>query len=337
MPQLNTFIQPAFRPEVNGAKLDKTHRTWFFIKNRAPQKTIFVNAICFGPKKDRVLVNLEHATHEAHQILIFYYEDLLKRWHYVKTPTSSYFIYQKNETETLKVHTKCLYVRGCYTKAHSHMWYALGAFYCFLNTWQAKILCAPKSQCTNESKLYQLNHCLKKAAQGTPLISIGKSYVIKGQGRYEKKITKQSCIVKSLSGIRSIVVDETTHQHWDKNQLAHLPVLFQEKVKGQDLRVHVIENKTFSKLSLSKKHVDYRYDKHFFKLKTILNLPPALQAFAAKVSSLEANPLIGLDFIQTPSHYVVLEANPSPGWSAYHECNGIEIPPFIKALIEALR
>ena len=45
---------------------------------------------------------------------------------------------------------------------------------------------------------------------------------------------------------------------------------------------------------------------------------------------------MGIDFIKSENGYVVLEANPSPGWSAYHECNGIEIDAFMKDLLEEL-
>ncbi|MDX2346606.1 MAG: ATP-grasp domain-containing protein [Legionella sp.] len=337
MPQLKTFISATFRPEINGAMLDKTHQPHCFLKHSKSLKTMHIHAICFGPKADKVLVNLEHAITASDKFLILYYENMHKQWSYIKTHDTSYFIVQKNKSETLLIYPKCLYIRGCYTKANTPMWHALGLFYSLLNTWQGKILCAPKSQCSNESKLYQLHQCLKKAAKNTPSVSIGTSYVIKGPGLYEQEIAKKACIVKSLSGIRSIVVNQDTYQTWNKYNIQHLPVLFQETVTGQDLRVHVVQNQTFSKLSLSKTNIDYRYDKDFFKLKSIKNLPNALKQFAFSVSKIENNPLIGLDFIQTQSSYVVLEANPSPGWSAYHECNGINIPPFIKALIQALK
>ncbi|MCH9756845.1 MAG: ATP-grasp domain-containing protein [Gammaproteobacteria bacterium] len=336
MPQLKTFISNAFRPEINGAMLDRHHRTPFFIKKKSHQP-VTINAICFGPKKDKVLLNLEHAIVTRDKILILYYEDIHKRWSYVQTAQENYFVYQKNKNETLMITPKCLYIRGCYIKPNTKMWRILGNFYSFTNTWKGKILCAPKRQCSNESKLYQLNQSLKQAATNKSAVSIGKSYVIKGPGLYEQKIAQKSCIVKSLSGIRSIVVDQKQYAHWNKKNIHHLPVLFQEKIEGQDLRVHVIQNQTFSKLSLSKDNIDYRYDKSFFKLKNIKTLPNDLKQFACLVSQYEKNQLIGIDFIKTKSHHVVLEANPSPGWSAYHECNGIGLSSFIKTLLAALK
>jgi glutathione synthase/RimK-type ligase-like ATP-grasp enzyme len=55
------------------------------------------------------------------------------------------------------------------------------------------------------------------------------------------------------------------------------------------------------------------------------------------VTKNEENTLMGIDFIKTEKGYVVLEANPSPGWSAYHECNGIENDSFIDDLLEELK
>jgi len=45
---------------------------------------------------------------------------------------------------------------------------------------------------------------------------------------------------------------------------------------------------------------------------------------------------MGIDLIQSGNLYVVLEANPSPGWSAYPESNGIENDSFMDDLLEEL-
>lgn len=338
MSALNTFINHQFRPDIHGAMLDKRHHTRFLINwQAATHSEQPVHAICFGPKQDKVLVNLEHAIFNKDNILFFYYEDIHKRWSYIQTPEKSYFIYQKNRYESLIVYPKTLYIRGCYTTPHTRMWRILGNFYHFVNQWPGKVLCAPKNQCANESKPFQLNHSLRKAAQHLNNISIGKTYIIKGQSLYERKIAHKNYIVKSLSGVRSIVVDEAIFSHWNKTAIQHLPVMFQAKVSGQDLRVHYLENKTFSKCSLTKENVDYRYDKHFFELKTLKKTPQNIKIFANLVAKFEHNTFIGIDFIKTKQHYVVLEANPSPGWSAYHECDGIHHSAFMKKLLQVLK
>ena len=267
MLQLKTFIRGAFRPEINGGMLSEDHRTVFYLpqkKDVSCEHHMHVNAICFGPKKDRVLLNLEHAILEKDNILIFYYEDMHKRWTYIQKNGKSYFEYKKNDEQRYLVYAKCLYIRGCQVHSDEPMWATMGEFYTFVDNWKGRVLCAPQKQVLNESKLYQLNNSLLKSASEKSCISIGKSYVIKGRKMHESMDPKKSYIVKSLSGVRSIVVDEKTHGHWDKESINHLPVLFQEKAEGRDLRVHVINKKTFPKLSSSKEAVDYRYDKGFF-------------------------------------------------------------------------
>lgn len=67
------------------------------------------------------------------------------------------------------------------------------------------------------------------------------------------------------------------------------------------------------------------------------NLDEDLVNFCLTVADEEDNQLLGIDFIQTNSGYVALEANPSPGWSAYHPFNGIDEEPFISELLRVLK
>src|SRR5438105_2679269 len=96
--ELDTFISQKFRPEVFGGTLDREHKTLFHLtmeKDRVTKKRtkpyLVVNAICFGPRKDNVLVNLEHVLHKEDSILVFYYEDMHQRWSFVQTNDESYF------------------------------------------------------------------------------------------------------------------------------------------------------------------------------------------------------------------------------------------------------
>lgn len=160
---------------------------------------------------------------------------------------------------------------------------------------------------------------------------------MKGDRALEHLLNNKSYIVKSLSGIRSIVVDEKEFKKWHLASINNLPVLFQEKVSGNDLRVHIVNGNVYGKLSLTKDEVDYRYDCNFFSLQDFHDFSEELKQFCIDVTQYEGNPLMGIDFIKTDCGYVVLEANPSPGWSAYHECNGIENDPFINDLLMELK
>ncbi len=338
MSSLNTFITADFRPEVKGGTLDKTHESKFILTGNEFLSSEYLeyNAICFGPKTDRVLMNLEHAVDESDNVLFLYYEDIHKRWSYQSTNDQQYFIYQQNETDIYKITARNLYIRGCYINPEDEYWLVLGCFFNFVELWEGTVLCSPNKQLINESKLFQLNNSLRRSAANTESVSIGKSHVIKGRKHFYKLNKNKKYIVKSLSGIRSIVVENDEFSSWDQQNLNNLPVLFQEKADGNDLRVHVIADQVFAETFPNKTRVDYRYDTSFFNMSSVESLDTTLKDFVIDVSRHEQNELMGIDFIQADNTYTVLEANPSPGWSAYHECNGIDNDDFVKNLILAL-
>jgi len=338
MPCLKTFISNEYRPDIRGGTLDKNHKPrTLLLKKEKINSVKEVSSICFGPKQDNVLLNLEHAICTQDNIFIFFYEDIHVRWSYFATNKKHYFVYKKNDKEECIIKPRKLYIRSCYLDPSDKYWRILGDFFNFVDMWDGYVLCSPNKQMNNESKPFQLNNSLMRSSRGLKQISIGHSHLIKGKNKHKLLNNKKSYIVKSISGIRSIVVDSQTYDSWDKNKINNIPVLFQEKVDGDDLRVHVINNKTFSKLAISKSNVDYRYDKSFFNLITIPDLDNNLKIFCTRACAEEDNLLLGIDFIKNGDSYVVLEANPSPGWSAYHDCNGITIDPFIQELLKVLR
>lgn len=340
MDELETFIGQKFRPDVLGGKLDKEHKSIFHISCEDKNETnpyITINAICFGPKKDNVLINLEHVICKEDKVLIFYYEDIHQRWTYIQSREENYFLFKKNELEQYKIKPKFLYIRGCFIDPDDKYWLLIGDFFNFVEMWDGELLCAPKKQMPNESKLYQLNNSLRNSSQNIPAISLGVSYVIKGAEQLTILDQAKSYIVKSLSGVRSIVVDEQDYKKWQVNNLNNIPVLFQEKANGKDLRVHIINQHIFGKRSNIKVNIDYRYDSNFFKLENVEEIDEDLVNFCLSVAEEENNLLLGIDFIQTELDYVALEANPSSGWSAYYPFNGIVDEPFILELMRVLK
>lgn len=332
-----SFISHPFRPDVRGSTIDSDYETPLKLAlNKAPIQSLHVNAICFGPRKDNVLVSLEHLVSEQDRILFFYYEDLFIRWSYICDSGDIYFIYQKDESNAYWVRAKTIYMRGCMVTPESKHWSILGEFYNLMSLWKGNMLCNPGSQMSNESKLFQLNNSLLSASKLQKKIKIGTSYVVKGTSQFERLNPKKSYVVKSLSGVRSIVVDASEYRCWNVNAIDNLPVLFQEKVEGSDVRFHILDNHLYGKLSEHKESIDYRYDSHFFELKTINDCDKNLSSFCQTVATLEKNNLMGIDFIKSKNTYYVLEANPCPGWSAYHPYNGIDTDAFLKHILHFL-
>jgi len=122
-------------------------------------------------------------------------------------------------------------------------------------------------------------------------------------------------ITKSISGIRSIVVNNQTFSKWEKAGLNALPTLFQKQIEGDDIRVHVCHSQVIAIKITNKDKVDYRYsDTSLFEK---INIPQDIINFCLKISWLEQNPLVGIDLIQTTEGYIFLESNPMPGWDYF--------------------
>lgn len=344
MSQHQAFITSQYRPEIIGAKLDKTHVTRFYYdpidkhdRNNS-NKLLEINALCFGPKKDIVILELEHAVTEKDKVLIVYYEDMHKRWSYIISNNQAVFIYRKNAAEQYYIKPKNLYIRGCSIEPESEYWSVMGNFLNFVELWPGNIICANRQQSQNESKLFQLSNSLTQARSKKHNLSIGHSYVIKGNRIANKFFTDNSSyIVKSLSAVRSQVVDSEVYDNWDVNNLNNLPTLFQQKISGQDLRVHIVDNNCYAKLSLQKATVDYRYGDDFFNLIDYEDLPGEVISFCQQVSRLECNNLMGIDFLKADNSYVVLEANPCPGWASYYSDRGKVPSEFVNQIIELLK
>jgi len=338
--ELKSFITSHYRPEITGGKIDESHNTRFYYNCDLYQnyKDIReVNAICIGPKLDAVLSELEHCITVEDNILIFYYEDIHARWSFIVNNNEEVFIYKKNNNEQYFVKPKNLYIRGCCVDEDSKYWYIIAGFLNFIDMWPGNVICATRRQAYNQSKLFQLANSLNKSRNYNNSISIGKSHVVKGS-KYEKFFNaEREYIVKSLSSVRSRVVDSNDYHEWDKSSLQNLPVLFQEKIKGNDLRIHIVNNVLYAKLSLNKDKVDYRYSNNFNKLVDMSIIPDELSAFCRKVALYEDNDLMGIDFLETDDNYIVLEANPSPGWASYYSYKGIIKGPFILDILEALK
>lgn len=332
-----SFISQQFRPAVRGSTIDSDYEAPIkFTSKEMPRQILNVNAICFGPRKDNVLISLEHLADEKDEILFLYYEDIFVRWSYICDSGDIYFTYQKDESNAYLVRAKTIYMRGCMVTPESKYWSILGELYNLMSLWKGKMLCNPGAQMSNESKLFQLNNSLLSAAKLQNKIKIGTSFVVKGQTQYQRLNQKKSYIVKSLSGVRSVVVDASEYKYWNADAIDHLPVLFQEKVDGSDVRLHILDDRLYGKLSEHKESIDYRYDSHFFDLKTMRHCDESISSFCQTVARLENNNLMGIDFIKSKNTYYVLEANPCPGWSAYHPYNGIDTDDFLKHILNVL-
>jgi glutathione synthase/RimK-type ligase-like ATP-grasp enzyme len=131
-------------------------------------------------------------------------------------------------------------------------------------------------------------------------------------------------IFKSASGVRSIVrpLDDAARRRLAA--VAHAPVLFQKRMTGTNVRVHVVGEAVFA-TEIDSNGLDYRYagrDGGHTVLRAT-TLPAELQARCRRAARALGLPFAGLDLMLGDDGQVTcFEANPSPAYSWYEDSTG---------------
>ncbi len=125
-------------------------------------------------------------------------------------------------------------------------------------------------------------------------------------------------IYKSNSAHRSIVQPVRTSDYSRLDLIQGCPVFFQERIRGIDVRVHVIQNSTFS-VEIRSSEVDYRYDRSLDITEAAHELDTAVAAKCIAITRSIGLTFSGIDFIRSDEddQYYCLEVNPMPGYHGY--------------------
>jgi len=159
---------------------------------------------------------------------------------------------------------------------------------------------------TNFSKPFQLNLI------STKKLRIPRSYIV---ANAYLPIFEEEVIYKSVSSERSIVQKLTSN---DLEKPVTAPVLFQAFIKGDNIRVHVVNDQVFP-LKISTKSVDYRYAKGEINF-DLIELPREIAQECISITKECGLIFSGVDLIKSSKHnYYVLEVNPSPGYSYFEK------------------
>jgi glutathione synthase/RimK-type ligase-like ATP-grasp enzyme len=135
-------------------------------------------------------------------------------------------------------------------------------------------------------------------------------------------------VYKSTSGVRSIVA---TFDPTDRSRLERLrwcPVQFQERIRGPDVRVHVVGDSVFAVL-VRTEAVDYRYARAQVGRDAELHpyvLPAGVAERCVALAAALDLPFAGIDLKLPPDGRVIcFEVNPSPGFPWYEQETGLPI------------
>jgi len=135
-------------------------------------------------------------------------------------------------------------------------------------------------------------------------------------------------IYKSVSGVRSIVQTFSQADRARVGQIRWCPTQFQRKVRGKDVRVHVVGNQTFAAL-IESTATDYRYAQSQSGSDAVLKpieLPAAMANACIDLARALDLPFAGIDLrLAENDEAVCFEVNPSPAYSYYESRTGAPI------------
>jgi glutathione synthase/RimK-type ligase-like ATP-grasp enzyme len=125
-------------------------------------------------------------------------------------------------------------------------------------------------------------------------------------------------IYKSVSGIRSIVSRLTAKHKQRFDNIASCPTQFQQYVRGQEYRVHIVAEEVFACAIVSEAD-DYRYATGSVDMQPC-DLPVDVAARCRTLAAAMNLPLAGLDLRCTPEgEWYCFEVNPSPAFTCFQQ------------------
>jgi glutathione synthase/RimK-type ligase-like ATP-grasp enzyme len=179
-----------------------------------------------------------------------------------------------------------------------------------VNVWaensNALIINRPSGDATNHSKLDQAR-AIRMAGFLVP-----DSLVTNDPGQAKDFLSRHGRVIyKSMSSVRSIVKELQVASLHAVERLG--PVFFQQRITGQNIRVHVIGEKAVS-CAVCSDGVDYRYAPSRIEPMT---LPEDVTGRCVALTARLGLVLSGIDLIANGDDYYCLEVNPNPAFSSF--------------------
>lgn len=175
---------------------------------------------------------------------------------------------------------------------------------------------------SNSSKPYQMLQIVKAGFGIPPSLMTNEPEAVTAY-----QVSRGTLIFKSASGVRSIV-HELSDEHTERlGQVRSCPALFQQKLLGTNIRVHVVGDRVFAH-RIESGYVDYRYASRNGATTemTAYELPATIAERCIALTERLRLPLAGIDLFETETgEYYCFEVNPSPGFSYFEEHTGQRI------------
>ncbi|MBE8525826.1 hypothetical protein ILP97_51545 [Amycolatopsis sp. H6(2020)] len=144
---------------------------------------------------------------------------------------------------------------------------------------------------------------------------------------------RTGAIFKGASATKTWATVFEPHHESRLPRLVHLPVLFQERIVGPDVRIHVVGDRSFGEL-IDSPVLDYRTVRGVNDYRPLVP-PPEIAEGCARLTARCRVPLLGVDFKieRATGEWFFLEANSMPCFEGYDERAGGAIS---RAIVEWL-
>jgi hypothetical protein len=140
-------------------------------------------------------------------------------------------------------------------------------------------------------------------------------------------------IYKSISSTRSIVGRIEFEHRQRLPDVRTCPTLFQRRVPGVDIRVHIVGAEIFSSEIISDA-IDYRYAGDSDVVIRPITLPAAIEDRCRSAATALGLHVAGIDLRRTPDdEWYCFEVNPSPAFTFYEDATGQPIGAAIARLL----
>jgi glutathione synthase/RimK-type ligase-like ATP-grasp enzyme len=129
-------------------------------------------------------------------------------------------------------------------------------------------------------------------------------------------------VYKSISGVRSIVTELSNEDLSRLEQIKHCPTQFQQRVNGEDVRVHVVGDNVFA-TAIASDGTDYRYAEQQGSRSELsaIELPEHIAERTVALAKDLGLGVAGIDLmVDNDGDVYCFEVNPSPAFS-YYELN----------------
>jgi hypothetical protein len=143
-------------------------------------------------------------------------------------------------------------------------------------------------------------------------------------------LVSKSC---SSTKTRTVALDSGL---WDRvNALVNCPTLFQRRVYGDEVRAHWVDGRIFAE-RIQSKRVDYRFAEPWVapNVHRMCDLPDDIAELCHEYCRSQSLMFAGFDFkVARDEQWIILEANPMPGYESYDRRQGNRIARALVTLL----